>query len=77
MPTLVIWNLAATCQDFHATADTEGVVMLSGWSPSLFKVLQTTGVVKMTPEMALRIQLEDLIYERVRQRCRNFFINNA
>jgi len=77
MPTLVIWNLAATCQDFHATADTEGVVMLSGWSPSLFKVLQTTGVVKMTPEVALRIQLDDLIYEKVRQRCRAFFTRNT
>lgn len=77
MPTLVIWNLAATCQDFHATADTEGVVMLSGWSPSLFKVLQTKGVVKMTPEVALRIQLDDLIYERVRQRCRDFFSRNT
>jgi hypothetical protein len=77
MPTLVIWNLAATCQDFHATADTEGVVMLSGWSPSLFKVLQTSGVIKMTPEAALRIQLDDLIYEKVRQRCRMFFSRNT
>lgn len=73
MPTLVIWNLAATCQDFHAKADTEGVVMLSGWSPSLFKVLQNKGVVKMTPEAALRIQLDDPLYDKVRQRCQEFF----
>jgi hypothetical protein len=72
MPTIVIWNIAATCQDFHATANTPGVVMLSGWSPSLFKVLQTKGVVEMTPADALRIQLEDKRYDLVRERCREF-----
>jgi hypothetical protein len=72
MPTIVIWNIAATCQDFHATANTPGVVMLSGWSPSLFKVLQTKGVVNMTPADALRIQLEDKRYDLVRERCREF-----
>ena len=72
MPTIVIWNLAATCQDFHAKSDTEGVVMLSGWSPSLFKVLQTKGIVEMTPLEALRIQLESPRYELVRQRCQAF-----
>ena len=72
MPTIVIWNIAATCQDFHATASTPGVVMLSGWSPSLFKVLQTKGVVNMTPADALRIQLEDKRYDLVRERVREF-----
>jgi hypothetical protein len=72
MPTIVIWNIAATCQDFHATATTPGVVMLSGWSPSLFKVLQTKGVVEMTPEQALRIQLQDERYDLVRQNIRGF-----
>lgn len=73
MPTIVIWNIAATCQDFHAKADTEGVVMLSGWSPSLFKVLQTKGVVQMTPKQALQIQLDDVRYDLVRKRCIEFF----
>ena len=72
MPTIVIWNIAATCKDFHAKADTDGVVMLSGWSPSLFKVLQTKGVVRMTPAEALRIQLEDVRYEPVRERIREY-----
>lgn len=74
MPTIVIWNIAATCQDFHATATTPGVVMLSGWSPSLFKVLQTKGVVEMNPTEALRIQLEDPRYDLVRQRVREFYV---
>lgn len=73
MPTIVIWNIAATCQDFHATASTPGVVMLSGWSPSLFKVLQTKGVVEMTPMDALRIQLDDPRYDLVRERVRAFY----
>jgi hypothetical protein len=74
MPTIVIWNIAATCQDFHAKADTEGVVMLSGWSPSLFKVLQTKGVMSLTPEDALLIQLGDVRYDLVRQRVKEFFL---
>jgi hypothetical protein len=73
MPTIVIWNIAATCQDFHATATTPGVVMLSGWSPSLFKVLQTKGVVEMNPTEALKLQLEDVRYDLVRERVRAFY----
>jgi hypothetical protein len=73
MPTIVIWNIAATCQDFHATATSPGVVMLSGWSPSLFKVLQTKGVVEMTPEKALRIQLQDERYDLVRQKVGDYY----
>jgi hypothetical protein len=70
MPTIVIWNIAATSADFHAKADTEGVVMLGGWSPSLFKVLQTEGVVQWTPYQALRAQLDDERYDLVRERLR-------
>ena len=73
MPRIVIWNIAASSTDFHATADTEGVIMLSGWSPSLFKVLQTEGVVLQTPYQALRVQLDDERYEPVRQRVRSLY----
>lgn len=68
MPRIVIWNIAATSTDFHAKTDTEGVVMLSGWSPSLFKVLQKEGVVIQTPYAALRAQLDDERYDAVRAR---------
>ena len=67
-PRIVIWNVAATCNDFHATADTEGVIMLSGWSPSLFKVLTAEGARIQTPLEALRIQLDDERYRPVRER---------
>jgi len=71
MPTIVIWNIAATSTDFHATSTTTGVVMLSGWSPSLFKVLQTKGVVNWTPMEALRIQLDNERYKPVRDKIRS------
>jgi hypothetical protein len=70
MPTIVIWNIAATSTDFHAKADTEGVAMLSGWSPSLFRVLQSDGIVSWTPYQALRIQLDDPRYDPVREKVR-------
>ena len=67
-PRIVIWNVAATCVNFHATADTEGVIMLSGWSPSLFKVLTEEGARVQTPLEALRIQLDDARYDPIRKR---------
>lgn len=65
-PRIVIWNLRAAYDDFHACADEEGVVMLSGWSPALFKVLQEKGVEVLTPYAALRLQLDDPMYQPVR-----------
>ena len=67
-PRIVIWNVAATSKDFHAKADEEGVIMLSGWSPSLFKVLTTEGARVQTPMEALRMQLDDPRYDPIRER---------
>ena len=67
-PRIVVWNVAATCNDFHSTSDNEGVIMLSGWSPSLFKVLTEEGARVQTPAEALRIQLDDERYAPIRQR---------
>ena len=69
-PRIVIWNLRAEYSDFHARADEEGVVMLSGWSPALFKVLQEKGVEVLTPYAALRLQLDDPMYQPVRDLVR-------
>jgi hypothetical protein len=74
MPRLVIWNIASTSVDFHAQAGTEGVVMLSGWSPSLFKSLQAGEEIKAsTPLEMLRLQLDDERYNPVREGVRKFF----
>lgn len=70
-PRIVIWNLRAEYKDFHATADQEGVIMLSGWSPALFKVIQETRVEVITPMDALRLQLDDPMYDTVRERLRD------
>lgn len=70
-PRIVIWNLAANPQtDFHATADTPGVAMLSGWSPTQFEVLQKEGPRQLTAYEMLRIQLDDPKYQRVRDQIR-------
>ena len=67
-PRIVVWNVAATSSDFHATADTEGVVMVSGWSPSLFKNLLKGEIRSTTPLEMLRIILDDERYDAVRER---------
>lgn len=66
-PRIVIWNVAATSQDFHASKDEEGVVMIGGWSPSLFKNLLKGDIRKMTPMEMVRIILDDERYDLVRQ----------
>jgi hypothetical protein len=67
-PRIVVWNVASTSSDFHATADTEGVVMLSGWSPSLFKNLLKGDIRSMTSLEMLRITLDDERYKPVREK---------
>jgi hypothetical protein len=65
-PRIVVWNLRAQFKDFHATADQEGVVQLSGWSPSILKALQKGGVQLSTPYKGMRIILDDARYDAVR-----------
>ena len=64
-PRIVIWNVRAEFKDFHAKADQEGVVQLSGWSPSMLKVLQK-GVQVQTPYQGMRSVLDDARYDAVR-----------
>lgn len=66
-PRIVIWNVAAGANDFHATKDEEGVVMISGWSPSLFKDLMKGEIRKMTPLEMVRLIFEDERYNLVRE----------
>jgi len=65
-PRIVIWILRAAYKDFHATADQEGVIQLSGWSPSMLKVLQTKGISVQTPYDGRRAALDDARYDPVR-----------
>jgi Domain of unknown function (DUF2828) len=67
-PRIVVWNLSAAygTQNHHATAETPGVIMLSGWSPALFDILQREGPRDITPLEALRMELAHPRYDRVR-----------
>jgi hypothetical protein len=69
VPRIVIWNLSAKFKDFHAKADQDGVVQLSGWSPSMLKALQKGGVQVMTPYQGMRTILDDVRYDAVRAVC--------
>ena len=71
-PRIVIWNVAATSSDFHAQKNEEGVIHLSGWSPSLFKVLVEEGAKVQTPMDALRVILEADRYQPIRDRLAAF-----
>ena len=70
VPRIVIWNLSAKYADFHAKADQEGVVQLSGWSPSILTALQKGGVQVMTPYQGMRAVLDDKRYDAVRELSR-------
>lgn len=65
-PRIVCWNLRAQYKDYHATAETTGVVQLSGWSPAVLKALQKNGVEVKTPIEGLRALLDDARYDSVR-----------
>lgn len=73
MPRIVIWNLSppAGTTDFHATADTPGVIHLSGWSPTLFRILQEEGPRAMTPYEGFRQEVDDPRYDVIRERVRS------
>jgi hypothetical protein len=70
-PRIVIWNLSASySSNCHATADTPGVAMLSGWSPTQFEILMKEGPRQMTVYEMLRLELDDPKYLRIRERIR-------
>lgn len=66
-PRIVCWNLRAEYNDYHATAHEKGVVQLSGWSPSVLKAIQGTGIQVETPYQGLRRLLDEPRYDAVRE----------
>jgi hypothetical protein len=71
-PTVVVWNLR-DLPDFQAKAQEEGVLQVSGWSPSLLKLLATRGAGAFNSEAILRIALDDPRYDPVRAAVGRFF----
>ena len=64
-PRIVVWNLRTEFDDFHAKANQEGVVQLSGWSPNILKVLEKGRVEVKTPYEAMRAILDDERYGKI------------
>jgi Domain of unknown function (DUF2828) len=64
-PRIVVWNLRAAFDDFHAKAHQEGVVQLSGWSPNVLKVLERGRVSVQTPYEGMRAILDDERYGKI------------
>ena len=72
MPRIIIWNLRAdmNINNYHAQADTPGVLMYSGWSPSIFKRILKDGFNAQTPYDALRQELDDPMYDIIRNKLK-------
>lgn len=66
VPRIIIWNLRAAFKDYHAKADTEGIVTVSGWSPSILKVLAAGDLEISTPYKVMRAALDAARYDAVR-----------
>jgi hypothetical protein len=66
VPRIIVWNLRAEFKDFQAKAVDNGVLMISGWSPSVLKALQNGTIESMSPLAGLRSILDDARYDPVR-----------
>jgi len=73
-PHMIYWNLRGDTHGFPAQADTPNVTMLSGFSPSLMKLLldgdplvNEVKVDKKDPFTTLRKALDDESYDKVRK----------
>jgi hypothetical protein len=71
IPQIIYWNLRGDTTNHAATADTPGVQMLSGFSPSLLKQVLNGEIQqksqKITPYDTLRNVLDDSRYDPVRK----------
>jgi hypothetical protein len=66
VPRVIIWNLREQFKQYQATENTPGVVMISGWHPSVLKRL-IEGVEITTPWDGLRWILDAERYDPVRK----------
>ena len=66
MPTLVFWNLrSSVTNQFPVSADENGTVLMSGFSPSLMKELINGDASKITPWKIIRNVLDSDVYNCV------------
>lgn len=67
MPTLVFWNVRSSSDthQFPVSADENGTILLSGYSPSILKELMDEGFTNVTPWKVVRRVIEDPIYANI------------
>jgi hypothetical protein len=70
-PRIVLWNLRSEYKDYHAKADEDGVVILSGWSPAVLKAITAGKLEVRTPLDGLRQLLDAPRYDAVRAAFRS------
>lgn len=73
LPRIIIWNLRAEYKEFHATAQEAGVIMISGWSPSAFRILFDGTLDVIQSDGLIRKILDDPMYDSIR----NVLVNAA
>jgi hypothetical protein len=71
-PTIIVWNVSGKFQQYHHESHTEGVCVISGWSPAILKyIINGENVVEkvkqMTPYKIMRDVLDDTRYDKVRE----------
>jgi hypothetical protein len=76
VPTIVIWNVSGKFQEYHHQSDTEGVCVISGWSPAILKyIVNGEDIVEkmksMTPYKMMRQILDDPRYDPIRDAVNN------
>lgn len=74
VPRIIIWNLRAEFKDFHASALETGIAQVSGWSPSMLKIITTRGADGLTSQAMLRTLLDDDRYDPVRKALQYWFL---
>jgi hypothetical protein len=76
VPTIVVWNVSGKFQEYHHKSDTEGVCVISGWSPAILKyIMHGEDIVEkmktMTPYKMMRQILDDPRYDPVRAKVKS------
>lgn len=65
MPNIIFWNLRGNTNDFPVKANDNGVIMLSGFSPTILKYVITLGR-EFTPVYLLKKILSDERYSQIK-----------
>ena len=64
MPTIIFWNLRGATGDFPVESDTNGVVLLSGYSPAVMRLVLTGE--KMSPYSIMRAAIDNERYAAIK-----------